>query len=73
MPALLEESVKLRLRDVRKAKLMSQRELAAKSRVAVTTIVRLEAGIGDPNFVTIRKLATALGVEPADLVIPDPS
>ncbi len=57
-----------RLRDLRKRALMSQRELATRSGVGVTTIVRIERNQVEPHGATIRKLAAALEVDPAELV-----
>jgi transcriptional regulator with XRE-family HTH domain len=57
-----------RLRDLRKRALMSQRELAKRSGVGVTTIVRIERNQVEPHGSTIRKLAEALDVEPQELV-----
>jgi transcriptional regulator with XRE-family HTH domain len=57
-----------RLRDLRKRALMSQRELAKRSDVGVTTIVRIERNQVEPQGRTIRKLAEALGIEPHELV-----
>ncbi len=57
-----------RLRDLRKRALMSQRELAKRSGVGVTTIVRIERNQVEPHGSTIRKLAEALGIEPYELV-----
>ena len=55
-----------RLRDVRHRMALSQEELAEKSGVARSTIIKLEAG-RDAWPSTVRKLATALGVKPAEL------
>jgi transcriptional regulator with XRE-family HTH domain len=57
-----------RLRDLRKRALMSQRELAKRSGVGVTTIVRIERNQVEPQGATIRKLAEALEVHPRELV-----
>jgi DNA-binding XRE family transcriptional regulator len=57
-----------RLRDLRKRALMSQRELAKRSGVGVTTVVRIERNQVEPQGGTIRKLAEALEVDPAELV-----
>jgi len=55
-----------RLREVRHRIALSQEELAEKSGVARSTIIKLEAGHQAwPS--TVRKLAVALGVKPADL------
>jgi len=55
-----------RLRDVRHRLALSQEELAEKSGVARSTIIKLEAG-RDAWPSTVRKLAAALGVKPAEL------
>jgi transcriptional regulator with XRE-family HTH domain len=56
-----------RLRDLRIRAALSQYDLAAASGVARSTIIRLEQG--DPNVKpsTLRKLASALKVKPAEL------
>jgi transcriptional regulator with XRE-family HTH domain len=57
-----------RLRDLRKRALLTQKELADKSGVGVTTIIRIENNQVEPHGSTIRKLAEALNVEPYELV-----
>jgi transcriptional regulator with XRE-family HTH domain len=57
------------LRDLREAKLLSQRELARKSGVSQTTIVNTELGKARPHPATLRKLAAALQVDPIELAI----
>jgi transcriptional regulator with XRE-family HTH domain len=57
-----------RLRDLRKRKLLTQEQLAERSGVSVPTIVRIEHNQVEPRGSTIRKLASALGVEPDELV-----
>jgi transcriptional regulator with XRE-family HTH domain len=60
-----------RLREIREWRALSLRELGDRAGVAYATLWRLEQGQGaQPR--TIRKLATALGVEPADLMGPMP-
>jgi transcriptional regulator with XRE-family HTH domain len=54
------------LRAAREANTLSQAELAERSNVDKSTIVRLEAG-GDAQPRTIRKLAEALAVTPDQL------
>lgn len=61
------------LRRVRHEAFLSQRELAAKSGVGAATIARLEAGQINARFATVRKLAEALGVPPAQLVAESPN
>jgi transcriptional regulator with XRE-family HTH domain len=57
-----------RLRDLRKRALLTQRELADKSGVGVTTIIRIERNQVEPHGRTIRRLAEALEVAPEVLV-----
>ena len=57
-----------RLRDLRKRSLLTQRQLADKSGVGVTTIIRIERNQVEPQGSTIRKLAGALSVAPEELV-----
>ena len=52
------------MRQLREGKFISQKDLAQESGIAIATINRLEKGHHKPRFVTIRKLAKALGVEP---------
>lgn len=56
-----------RLREIRDQRALSQRDLAKLAGVAPGTVVRLEAN-QDSHQVSIRKLAAALGVEPAALL-----
>lgn len=64
-------SMKMRLRQERARKFISQADLAERSGVSKQTIIRLERPDfdGQPNWATIRKLAEALGVEPDALVV----
>lgn len=55
-----------KLRQVREERLLSQEALAAAAAVSRATISHLETG-QNARFLTIRKLAEALGVEPGDL------
>lgn len=55
------------LRDLRLARALSQRDLAARAGVAPKTVVDLEMKRQEPRLRTIRRLAAALGVEPADV------
>jgi transcriptional regulator with XRE-family HTH domain len=57
-----------RLRDLRKRALLTQRELADKSGVGVTTVIRIERNQVEPHGRTIRRLAEALEVAPEELV-----
>ena len=55
------------LLETRSKQLLSIRDLADKAGVAPGTIVRIEAGGAPPRFVTMRKIAAALGVEPGEI------
>jgi transcriptional regulator with XRE-family HTH domain len=56
------------LREARERALLTQEELAARAGVQPFTISRIERNRVEPRFRTIRKLASALGVEPQDLI-----
>jgi transcriptional regulator with XRE-family HTH domain len=63
-----------RLEQARKRRVMSQEELATAAGVPVVTISRIENGHTEaPRPSTTRKLAAALGVEPAWLVFGEES
>jgi transcriptional regulator with XRE-family HTH domain len=57
-----------RLRALRKRALLTQEQLAERSGVAISTVIRIERNQVEPQGRTIRKLAEALGVEPHELV-----
>jgi transcriptional regulator with XRE-family HTH domain len=57
-----------RLKELRREQVLSLRELEEKSGVSYNTIWRLEDGRQGAHPQTIRKLAEALGVEPAELL-----
>ncbi len=57
-----------RLRELRRQKVLSMRELEENSGVSYNTVWRLETGRTGAQPRTIRKLADALGVEPAELL-----
>ncbi len=59
------------LRRVRLAHFLSQGELARRSGVHTITVTRLESGRTAPSTRTVRALAEALGVLPADLASPN--
>jgi transcriptional regulator with XRE-family HTH domain len=60
-----------RLRDLRRARALSQRDLSRMTGIAFDTISRLETGKQRAQPRTIRKLADALGVEPRELMKED--
>ena len=57
-----------RLRELRRERALALRELGELSGVSLQTIWRIEAGRQGAHPRTIRKLAQALGVQPAELV-----
>ncbi len=57
-----------RLRELRRLRVLSMRELEELSGVSYNTIWRLETGRTGAQPRTIRRIASALGVEPAELV-----
>ena len=57
-----------RLRDLRRQRVLSMRELEEMSGVSYNTIWRLETGKTGAQPRTIRKIAQALRVDPAELV-----
>lgn len=59
--------MKIRLKQLRESQFLTQRELAAKACVGVSTIVRIEKGQHTPTFRTIKRLAAALAVDPSEL------
>jgi len=64
--------VRIRLREARLRKVLTQEELAQRSGVAEATISRIESGQQEARISTVRKLAAALGIEPSELVDQEP-
>lgn len=60
--------MRLRLREWRQRRLLTQVELAERIGVSVGTINRIERGVHRPRLSTIRRLAEALDLSPDDLV-----
>ena len=56
------------LREVRAGRLLTIRELAKLAGVAPSSIYLIEAGRGTPRLSTMRRLASALGVDPETVV-----
>ena len=56
-----------KLKELRLKLFISQAELAKRAGIAAETVNRLERGRRKPSFITIRKLAKALGVEPGEI------
>lgn len=59
---------KNRLENLRRAKGLSQLELAQKSGVSLTTFRRWEWGTQEPRLTELRKLAAALDITTAELI-----
>ena len=57
-----------RVRQLRKARKLSQAALAERARLTRAYVTRLEAGQQDPSLSTITALAKALGVAPGGLL-----
>jgi transcriptional regulator with XRE-family HTH domain len=58
-----------RLAAIRERRMWTQGRLAEEARVSPTTVSGIESGrISRPHFGTLRKLASALGVDPGELV-----
>lgn len=59
-----------RLRELLEAKGLTQKKLAAISKVSLPTISRMcRNETGQVSLITLDKLAWALGVEPGDLIV----
>ena len=56
------------LREVRQNRSLTQRELGKLANVSTNTIYQLENGLRGGYAVTVRKLASALGVVPSELM-----
>jgi transcriptional regulator with XRE-family HTH domain len=57
------------LKELRRERVLSLRELEERSGVSYNTIWRIEDGRQGAHPRTIRKLAEALGVEPSELLM----
>ena len=57
-----------RLRELRRQRVLSMRELEELSGVSYHAVWRLESGLTGAHPRTVRKLAEVLGVDPAELV-----
>ena len=56
------------LKRERERAILSQRELAERAGIWYPTVSRIEKDHAEPHPRTIRKLAKALGIDPAELV-----
>ena len=67
MPATMVHIGK-RLKRQRTLKALTQAQLAERAGVTTATVARIERDEIEPRMTTLRKLADALGIEPAELV-----
>ena len=58
------------LKELRGQKFITQAELAKKAEIGRDTVNQVERGRQKPSFLTIRKLAAALGVAPGQIEFP---
>jgi transcriptional regulator with XRE-family HTH domain len=58
-----------KLRELRRRRVLTLRELEEESGVSYNTVWRLENGYREARPSTIRRLAAALGVEASELVV----
>jgi transcriptional regulator with XRE-family HTH domain len=65
---VVAESFGDRLKEIRTDRMLTQRQLAERAAIALSTVVNLEKQHTEPRFGTIRKLAEALDVEPHALM-----
>ena len=61
-------SIGQRVRALRRARLLTQAQLAQLAGTTQTEVSRWEAGRTQPQLGSLRRLCDALGVEPADLL-----
>lgn len=57
----------MNMRDLRQQQLMTQREVAERAGITVTTLSRIENGKVIPTFKTIRNLAEVFGISPQEM------
>jgi transcriptional regulator with XRE-family HTH domain len=67
VPTIEAVKVGKNLRRLREDRLLTQAELAERAGIALSSLVRIENDQVDPRFSSIRKLATALDVDPREL------
>jgi transcriptional regulator with XRE-family HTH domain len=67
MPTIEAVKIGRNLKRLREDRLLTQAELAERSGIALSSLVRIENDQVDPRFSSIRKLATGLDVDPREL------
>jgi transcriptional regulator with XRE-family HTH domain len=71
-PRDLRQAFAANLRRFRHAKGISQEDLAYEADVNRTYLSKLEKGVSYPGLEIIAKIANALGIEPAELLVLPP-
>lgn len=66
-PRRVDPSIGLRIKQLRKARKLTQHQLANASGLAYKTITNYEQGLSLPGLISAVKLASALSVELSDL------
>lgn len=66
----MDMTVGERILIARRHAVWGQAELARAAGISVNTLWQIENGRRQPRPATIRKIATALGIDPSDLVSP---
>ncbi len=61
--------MKIRLRDIRERKFLTQAELSERTGLTEATISRIESSVSEPRISTVRRLAAGLGVDPGELIV----
>jgi transcriptional regulator with XRE-family HTH domain len=67
MPTMDTVKIGRQLKALREEHLLTQDELAEAAGISRDQVSRIERNAVDPRFSTIRKLASALGIEPREL------
>jgi transcriptional regulator with XRE-family HTH domain len=64
----LQDRVGLNIQELRRARKLSQEELADMCKVHQTYLSGVETGKRNPSLLVLERIATALGVDPEELV-----
>lgn len=66
---LLIQAISTTVKKLRKEKLKSQRMLADEYEIQKSLLSRMESAANSPMFISVWKVAEALGVKPSDFVM----
>ena len=69
----MSQTIGEKIREIRKARGLTQKELGEKAGIAEPTIRRYELGKLNPKIETVKKIADALGVDMNCLLYTSPS